>query len=107
MRWWIQFAFNWHTTKSNSYIQLPKERCEKIHAFFDSDEFQMWSITTNDPPTKTGDYSDERWQMREIIEEITGDRLYSKNKKNCTSVLSPFEPNWLFLMDDYSNVTIV
>lgn len=104
LRWWIQFAFNWHTTRANSYIQLPKDKCSNIHGFFASDEFQLWSITNNEPKTKVGDYSDERWQMREFISSYTGDSYYSKNKKNQTSVLSSFEPNWLFLLNDYSNI---
>jgi hypothetical protein len=104
LRWWIQFAFNWHTTRSNSYVGLPQERCSNIHAFFASDEFQLWSITNNEPKTKVGDYSDERWQMREFIKDYIGDSYYSKNKKNQTSVLSSFENDWVFLLNDYSNI---
>jgi hypothetical protein len=106
LRWWIQFSFNWHTTLSNTSIQIGKERSEKIHAFFASDEFQLWSVLNKDIPTKIGDYSDERWQLREYIAEYTGDIFYSKHKTNQTSVLSSFEPNWLFLLNDYSNVYV-
>lgn len=104
LRWWIQFAFNWHTTISNTSIGIPRNRAEKIHAFFSSEEFQLWSILNKDKPTKIGDYSDERWQMREYIADYTGDLHYSKNKKNETSVLSSFGERWLFLLNNYSNV---
>jgi hypothetical protein len=104
LRWWIQFAFNWHTTISNTSIQVGKERSQKIHAFFASDEFQLWSILNKDIPSKVGDYSDERWQLREYIAEYTKDPFYAKNKTNQTSVISSVEPNWLFLLNDYSNI---
>lgn len=104
LRWWIQFAFNWHTTISNTSIQIGKERSEKIHAFFASDDFQLWSILNKDIPSKRGDYSDERWQLRDYIAEYTGDSYYSTNKKNQTSVLSSFGEDWLFLLNDYSNI---
>jgi hypothetical protein len=61
-------------------------------------------MTNNDPQTKIGDYSDERWQMREKITEYTGDPTYSKNKKNVLSVMSTFGEDWVFLLNDYSNV---
>jgi hypothetical protein len=102
LRWWIQFNFNWYTVKTTPYIGLGQ--VNNIHSFFDSEEFQSWSIFNNDPPTKTGDYTDERWQQREIVAEYLGETDYSKNKKNTTSVLSSFGKDWLFLLDDYSNV---
>lgn len=104
LRWWIQFAFNWHTTRANSYIELDRTKCSNIHAFFASDEFQLWSITNNDAKTKVGDYSDERWQLRDFIKEFTGDSYYSSNKKNQTSVLSSYHPEWVFLLNDHSNI---
>ena len=104
LRWWIQFAFNWHTTISNTSIEIGKDRSEKIYPFFGSDEFQLWSILNKDTPSKIGDYSDERWQLREYIAEYTGDTFYAKYKTNQTSVLSSLNPNWLFLMSDYSNI---
>jgi hypothetical protein len=104
LRWWIQFAFNWHTTKSNCYIGVGKDRADKIYSFFDSDSFQIWSITNKDIPSKIGDYSDERWQLREIISNYIPKSSYPKLKKNYTSVLSNFGKNWLFLLNDYSNI---
>ncbi len=57
-----------------------------------------------DPTTKTGDYTDDRWQLREMIAEYTGDNFYSTKKQNFLSVLSTFGNRWAFLLNDYSNV---
>ena len=101
LRWFINFNFCWysntahHSIGSNSSTIIP---------FFDTDEFQRWSIYNKDTPTKIGDYSDERWQIRELIAEYTGDKLYAKNKRKNVSVLSPVDTKWLFLLNNYSNV---
>jgi hypothetical protein len=103
LRWWVSFAFNWYSTRTNSYIGLDKTRSHKIHSFFSSDDWQRWSMTNKDPATKTGDFKDDRWQLREMIHYYTGIGSYF-NKNNYTSVLSSFGPSWLFLLNDYSNI---
>lgn len=106
LRWLVQFNFNWNTANINSYIGIGTERSKTVHTFFASEDFQKWSITNNDPPTKTGDYSDERWQQREWLTEVFGISSYAKHKKNYTSVLSSIDTDWVFILNDYSNVYI-
>lgn len=104
LRWWVSFNFNWYNCISNSYIGGGPEKVNVIHSFFGSEDFQRWSMTNNDVATKTGDYSDERWQLREKITEYTGCDEFSKSKKNGVSVLSNFGNKWVFLLQDYSNI---
>lgn len=102
LRWYILFNYTWYGVLTNSYVGLPKERIKRIHAFFNTDDFQLWSIYNNDPVSKTGDYTDERWQIREAITDYIGNSYYSKNKKKFTSILSPLQNNWLCLLNDLS-----
>lgn len=104
LRVWVSFSFNWYNCVTNFHIGIGRDRAEKVYAFFDSDDFQRWAMTHNDPQTKTGDYTDERWQMRDKITEYTGDPTYSINKKKVTSVMTTFGESWLFLLNDYSNI---
>lgn len=104
LRWWVSFSFNWYNCRTNSYIGIGEERCNSIHPFFGSDDFQKWSMVNTDIPSKTGDFLDERWQIRDKIAEYTGSQQYSTSKRNAASVLSSFGTKWLFLMNDYSNV---
>lgn len=104
MRWFVSFNFTWNSVFYNSFIQT--ENHNKIHHFFGSQDFQDWSLVTKEPATKIGDYSDERWHLREAITEYTGETLYSKQKVNALSVLSKPDHNWFFLLDDYSNVLL-
>lgn len=103
VRWWVSFCFNWYTTACYELREIGKTKCDKIYPFFATDDFQKWSMTNRDH-TKTGDYSDERWQIREMIEYYTGDSFYSNNKNNFTSNMTPAGNSWLFLLEDYSNI---
>lgn len=100
LRWFINFNFCWYNNSTHHKINNN----QNIVSFFDTDEFQRWSIYNKDEPTKTGDYSDERWQIRQLISEYTGDNRYSSSKRKNVSVLSPTDTSWAFLLNDYSNV---
>lgn len=106
LRWFMNFNFSWYNVLTSVLIGLDKETCSRVHAFFNTPEFQLWSIYNTDAPTKTGDYTDDRWQLRDAITEYTGDSYYSKNKQKFTSVLSPIPHNWLYLLSDHTNVFI-
>jgi hypothetical protein len=104
LRWFMNFNFSWYNVLTSALVGVESDTANRIHAFFNTEDFQLWSIYNNDPQTKTGDFSDERWQLREAITEYTGDSYYSSNKKKFTSVLSPTPNNWLYLLNDYTNV---
>ena len=106
LRWIMNFNFSWYNVLTNTLVGLDKDTANRVHAFFNTEDFQLWAIYNNDVATKTGDYSDERWQLREAITEYTGDSYYSNNKKKFTSVLSPMPNNWLYLLNDYTNIYI-
>jgi hypothetical protein len=106
IRWWVCFCFNWYTTLNNCSIEVGPETAKKIYSFYDTDDFQLWSMYNKDPTTKVGDYSDDRWQLREMIARYTGDNFYASKKTNFLSVLSTFGNEWLFLLNDHSNVYV-
>jgi hypothetical protein len=106
LRWYIIFNYTWYNVLTNNLIGLNPDIIKKVHAFFNTEDFQLWSIYNTDKATKTGDFSDDRWQLREKISEYTGDLYYSNNKKKFTSVLSPKPHSWLFLLNDYTNVYV-
>ena len=102
LRWYAIFTDTWYSVLTTPFVGLDKERNERITSFFNTEDFQLWSIHNNDPVTKTGDYTDERWQIREAISDYIGDNYFSKNKKKFTSVMSPLRSNWLYLTNDLS-----
>lgn len=103
LRWYINFNFTWYNVLTTPLIALNPSMCSKIFSFFNTEEFQLWSICNNDPATIVGDYSDERWQIRQIIKELTNDVEYATMKKKHASVISPSPNNWLYLFNNYTN----
>jgi len=107
LRWYCIFNLDWYTAIYEHKILLDKDRADKIHGFFDSNEFQEWAVNTKDPFTKVkGDSNTHRWQMREILSDKFGEIEYAKNKPKKISNFGITEPDWIFLLSDYRNVYI-
>ncbi len=103
LRWYINFNFTWYNVLSYSLVGLGDQRSKNIFAFFNSEQFQSWAIHNKDIITKTGDYTDERWQIREGLKNYIKDSMYPVIKKKHKSVLSPVANNWLYLFNDFTN----
>lgn len=104
LRWFISFNFTWNSVYYSPHNERETDKNDNIYAFYATDNFQNWSVTNTDKPTKRGDYIDERWQSRELLSELIVDKNYPYNKKNTLSVLAKYNKDWLFLLDDYSKV---
>lgn len=102
LRWYALFNYTWNSVSTNSFVGLEKHKIERIYSFFNTNNFQLWSIHNKDSVTKTRDYTDERWQLREAISNYIGNADFSKNKKKFTSVLSPLRSNWLYFSSDHT-----
>jgi hypothetical protein len=104
-RWYCQFNLGWYTNCYYNKIQLTPNKVNNIYAFFDTEEFQKWAISTKEPFTKTpGDISTHRWQIKEVLAEQFGVEHYAKYKAKRNSVFNAFDPSWLFLLENYENL---
>lgn len=98
-RWYCSFNFDWYREE---YSILSKNR--NIYNFFNTIDFQKYVLQTEEPFTKVeNDPLTHRWVMRDLIAEFMGDSHYARNKRKGVSALSIPDPNWLFLLEDYSN----
>ena len=101
LRWYLIFNFDWYTAKYD--MMVDTKNFDKVHHFFDSDDFQRYALTTKEPFTKVkGDSLTHRWVMRELIAEYSGDSYYAWNKPKGVSSLSNRNPSWLFLDENYN-----
>lgn len=104
LRWWFIFNLDWYTAKFDALVNT-KNRNDVYH-FFDTDDFQRYSLTTKEPFTKeVGNPLTHRWVMRQLIEDYSGNSHYAWNKTKGVSNLSNSNPSWMFLLEDYSLVT--
>ena len=84
-------------------MMVDTKNFDKVHHFFDSDDFQRYALTTKDPFTKVkGNPLTHRWVMRELISEYSKDSYYAWNKPKGVSSLSNRNPSWLFLDENYN-----
>jgi hypothetical protein len=105
LRWLCIFNLDWYTALYEHKVLLNKPTADKIHGFFNSEDFQSWAINTKEPFTKIrGNPNTHRWQMREILSDMFGEKHYADNKSKKISNFSLAEPNWLFLLENGDNV---
>jgi len=105
LRWLCIFNMDWYTAIYEHKIMLSPDKFNKIFGFFDSDNFQKWAINTKEPFTKIpGNPNTHRWQMREVLSDLLGEKHYAKNKTKKISNFSIHEPRWLMLLENGNNV---
>jgi hypothetical protein len=105
LRWYCIFNLDWYTAlyEHRTLIRTP-EKAKSIFAFFDTENFQLWAMNTKDPFTKIkGDPNTHRWQMRQTIAEL-GEPDFAKNKSKKISNFNVNRPQWVFLLDDFTNI---
>jgi hypothetical protein len=101
LRWWFIFNLDWYTAKFDSLVHAKNRN--DIHHFFDTDDFQRYVLTTKEPFTKeVGNALTHRWEMRQLIEDYSGNKHYPWNKTKGVSNLSNSNPSWLIMLEDYS-----
>jgi hypothetical protein len=101
LRWWLIFNYDWYTSEFATRISTNQQ--DNQYHFFNTDDFQRYVITTEQPFTKeVGNPLTHRWVMRELIEEWSGDTYYAWNKPKGVSQLGTPNPTWLLLLEDYS-----
>ena len=105
LRWLCIFNLDWYTAIYEHRILLPQEKYNRVYGFFDSENFQKWAINTKEPFTKIpGNPNTHRWQMREVLADLFGEREYAQNKSKKISNFSVSNHLWLFLLENGHNV---
>jgi len=98
------YSFQWHEQKHTLNIGIEQKYISIIHSFYDTPnkDFEKWSLWSNESeitfPIKI--------PQRNLIYELTGDKLYSYKKNKGMSF--PFvitNNNWFFLLENGYTVT--
>jgi len=104
LRWYCIFNLDWYTALYEHRTHIDPATAKNILGFFDTEDFQIWAISTKEPFTKVkGDPNTHRWQMREVLDELFGETHYAKNKPKRISNFSALDPYWMFLFENYNN----
>jgi hypothetical protein len=101
------FAFHWHNAKYDLLINLDANYSKIIFSFFDIEDFEKWSLWSKESViTETKDFLKTKIPQRNIVYELTNDKLYSfgKGKGMSAPHIQP-KNNWFFLMEDDNTLT--
>ena len=101
------FNFHWHKDKYTLKINLDPRYSNLINSFFDIEDFERWSLWSKESIiTETKDFLKIKIPQRNLLYELTGDKVYSfeKGKGISAPYISP-ENNWFFLMEDDTTLT--
>ena len=86
--WWINFSLKWQHVKYRMAIQFSGATEYKANlAFFDTEDFQRWSLSNHDKKHKYS-WTSYKWPAKEFIHKYHPDRDYLINKKKVGSGIS-------------------
>lgn len=95
--WWWNFTQKWNYANYKSLLWMPQDSLP-YHAnlcnFFDTTEFQVWSIMNHGLKLPEGDVTKYKWPAKEYVVEYTKDETFgSKEKYKSVSHRSTDLPN--------------
>jgi hypothetical protein len=94
-KWFQPFVFKYVAGKKIIYQGRQFKKEQKISAFYDTDDFQIWSMLNYEPKFIDGDINTLKWPLRNLIYENSGEKNYAYNKKKNNSNYSVYNPHWL------------
>lgn len=82
--WWYNLTMKWQYVKyrflANKAWHKPAETAPRVHHFFDTVDFQKWSLSNHDQKIK-GTWESYKFPMKELIFEYNKDAEYLRKKK--------------------------
>lgn len=106
--WWLNFTMKWQAVvyRIYSHTDLLLSKNKIVH-FFNTDEFQLWSLQNPDLKVKDDWYS-YKWLMKDMIYQYDHNEDYKKNKVKFPSLPSMvrFKKVIDYIGDDFSELTL-
>jgi hypothetical protein len=103
------FSFHWHDAKYTMNIGLDPKYSSLINSFYDTPnkDFEKWSICSEEAIiTETKDFLKTKIPQRNLVYELTGDKMYSFGKgKGMSAPHVQEKNNWFFLLENHKTLT--
>jgi hypothetical protein len=97
------FNFHWHKEKYHNQIGQDPKYFSCFESFFDTDDFQKWAIWSDEADVREdiNDGQGRKKPQRDLIYELSGDKLYSYDKiKGMNGPGIHYNNDWFFLMEN-------
>jgi hypothetical protein len=106
--WWLNFVTKWNDVRYRCNAFTYSEIDRKYIAFFDTEDFQKWSMTNHYIKAKSTIES-YKMPLKEFIYSFTNDKDYTINKIKISSVqyrgdlsLCEYDPDILFINENFN-----
>ncbi len=105
--WWYSFSQNWHGSMfrmlymKGSWID-PKKYYKKVFHFYNTDEFQLWSIFNHDKKIKDT-WESFKFPAKEYIVDYTNDSYYLLKEKTPSAQMLWFGNTFNWAIDENWN----
>jgi hypothetical protein len=101
----IEINFKWQWSKTHKMRQMPKEIASRIVNFYDTVDFQKWSMNNYEEKYLTADRKTWKQPIRNNLRKLMGGaNYYTENKLIQQSNYQIIDHNWVFLLEDGTNL---
>jgi len=94
-KWFLSFVFKYTAGKRIVYSGRNIRPSQKVTAFYDTKEFQIWSMLNKEPKLLNNDLTTFKWPLRNLIYENSGEKNYAYKKGKNHSNYSIHDSEWL------------
>ena len=100
----IEMNIKWEMGRFNRMRGLPKSIADRMINFYESDDYQRWSIGDYEPKYLNYEQTNLKYPHREFLKKYMETDFYSANKVIQTSHYHILDHNWVMLLEDGTNL---
>jgi hypothetical protein len=110
--WWINYSMKWQAVKYRMGMHSPNKQqaeymCEHIINFFDTEDFQLWALYTEEQ--KLGDtWASYKLPAKKLINEVVEDQTYLIHKTKWPSLptITRYNNSWGYLYEEDGKLSV-
>lgn len=100
----IELNSKWHMGQTNRKRNMPSQIADRMYNFYETDDFQRWSLGNYEPKFLSSDPLTFKWPIRCLLKELMETDYYSANKVIQTSHYHILDHKWVMLLEDGTNL---
>jgi hypothetical protein len=96
----------WQMGKTNRMRNMPKDIATRMINFYETVDFQKWSLGRYEEKYLTADKTTHKWAIKKLLKELMKSDTYAMNKIVQTSHYHILEHDWVMLLENGTNLYI-
>jgi hypothetical protein len=94
----------WQMGKTNRMRNMPPEIASRIINFYETVDFQKWSIGRYEEKYLSADRTTHKWAIKTLLKELMNSEDYPMNKIVQTSHYHILQHDWVMMLEDGTNL---